>query len=167
MATWTMLEAGERAALEAEMGRELAPGHPLANRRWRAIARGEGDDVAFIVGHTELWRVHLTWQVETSPTWPVAERVLAEPIGSYDRDSVLLALELHDALDEDVVSRHLADLARRRPLVTIKLLRTLRGLSLADTKALLGRLASLGEALHEPGALSRALAWATARDPTR
>lgn len=162
-----MLEAGERPALEAELGRELAPGHPLAGRRFRAIARGKRDDVAFVVEHTELWRVHLTRQVETFPTWPVAQCVLAEPVGSYDRDSVLLALELHDALDQDIVSRHLADLARRRPLVTIKLLRTLRRLSLADTKALLGRLESLGEALHEPGALSRALAWATASEPTR
>jgi hypothetical protein len=163
VAIWTMLEGRERPALEAELGRELAPGHPLAGRRFRAIARGKRDDVAFIVEHTELWRVHLTWQVETSPSWPFAECVLAEPVGSYDRDTIVLALELHDAFDEDIVSHHLAELARRRPLVTIRLLRTLRRLSLSDTKALLGRLESLGEALHEPGALSRALAWATAR----
>jgi hypothetical protein len=163
-----MLQASERPTLEAELGRELGPGHPLAGRRMRAIARGRGDDIALIVDHTELWRVHLTWQVETSPTWPFAVRVLAEPVGSYDRDTVVLALELHDAFDEDVVSHHLAELARRRPLVTIRLLRTLRGLSLADTKALLGRLESLGDdALREPGALSRALAWATASKPMR
>lgn len=73
-----MLEPWHRVSspesLEAELARELVPGHRLHGRSGlRAVARrGDCDDVLF-VGDTLAAVVHLTWSKETDPTFPDAE----------------------------------------------------------------------------------------------
>ncbi|MBN8610776.1 MAG: hypothetical protein J0L92_09345 [Deltaproteobacteria bacterium] len=113
--------------------------------------------MAFIVDHVELWVVHLTWSVETDPAYPFAERVLSRPVVSYDPALLLLALELWSAIDDDRLTTDLAAQVRRHVIFTIKILREMKGLSLADAKGLLGRLEEMGDARHEPGAISRTL----------
>src|SRR3954468_24780037 len=50
------------ASFDDELLREVAPGHPLHERRCVAIAKREAtDDVLFAVGADEVAVVHLTW----------------------------------------------------------------------------------------------------------
>jgi hypothetical protein len=65
----------EAEALEAELAREVGPGHVLAGRRAVAVGRRvDNDDVLFHLsdGPTLLAVVHLTWtsQRERKPEWP-------------------------------------------------------------------------------------------------
>jgi hypothetical protein len=71
---WTPVES-EAANLEAELQRELAPGHPLYGHPAQAIARRiDCDDVLFAAMSPpgRIAVVHLTWsgQPETDPRWP-------------------------------------------------------------------------------------------------
>lgn len=69
---WTAIEDGEEArGLERELARELPPGHRLAGRAVRALARGpDDDDVLYGLPDDALAVVHLTWRRETDPEWP-------------------------------------------------------------------------------------------------
>jgi hypothetical protein len=60
------------AELDEELLREVAPGHPLHERRCIAIAKCEAnDDVLFAVGAAGLAVVHLTWSHRPErPPWP-------------------------------------------------------------------------------------------------
>ncbi|MDB5215338.1 MAG: hypothetical protein JWO86_3265, partial [Myxococcaceae bacterium] len=60
--------------LEAELARELVPGHPLHGRpNLRAVARrADGDDVLFL-SDTIVAVVHLTWAKNPDPTQPSTE----------------------------------------------------------------------------------------------
>ncbi len=55
--------ASTASALEAELQRELSPGHPLFGKTMRAIARRlDCDDALFtVVGASTVAMVHLTW----------------------------------------------------------------------------------------------------------
>ena len=60
-------------ALEAELRRELAGGHPLFGMPAIAIARRQDqDDVLFALPDGRVAEVHLTWrgQPEPDPRWP-------------------------------------------------------------------------------------------------
>jgi hypothetical protein len=70
---------------------------------------------------------------------------------------LLLVLDLHSAFDEDLVSVALAERVRRQVVFTIMILREMKGLSLGEADGLLGRLEEMGDARHEPGAISRTL----------
>lgn len=82
-----LLEPWERVkdgrGLEAELVRELPPGHRLFGRTMRAVARRiDQDDVLFVAeaaqagggpfrqGQREYAIVHLTWRREADPRWP-------------------------------------------------------------------------------------------------
>jgi hypothetical protein len=72
--------------LEAELARELDPGHILAGRRAIAIGRRvDNDDVLFHLpdGPALLAVVHLTWtgQRERRPEWPHTE--LYHSVGEF------------------------------------------------------------------------------------
>jgi hypothetical protein len=61
------------APLEAELRREIPRAHSLFALELRAIARRDGyDDVLFASTgeRPRVYCVHLTWSVETDPTWP-------------------------------------------------------------------------------------------------
>src|SRR5262245_37114023 len=71
---WSAIEQPELArALVAELARELPASHVLRGRKLEPIARSEtSDDVLFAStgGDEPLFLVHLTWNVETDPSWP-------------------------------------------------------------------------------------------------
>jgi hypothetical protein len=58
-------EAAQRAAMQAELDRELDPSHQLAARHRTVIARSEAnDDIAVDLDGDEVVIVHLTWTSE-------------------------------------------------------------------------------------------------------
>ena len=68
---WYPLE--NSPGLADELRREVAPGHKLFNVPVTAIARRrDNDDVLFQIedGSGRVAVVHLTWRVESDPTWP-------------------------------------------------------------------------------------------------
>lgn len=72
-AWWTDVRATSDAdELEAELARELAPGHALAGRTAVAVAVREfRKEVVFRLPDDGRWAwVHLTWTSETDPRWP-------------------------------------------------------------------------------------------------
>lgn len=82
MAIWRDVSRSEAESLERELARELAQGHPLRGRSWRAVARrGDSDDVAFEVTPGGLCVVHLTYREETDSRWPASEFVEHLPDG--------------------------------------------------------------------------------------
>jgi hypothetical protein len=73
-----------RPGLEAELAREVGPGHPLAGRRAVAVGRRlDTDDVLFFLpeGPAPLAVVHLSWtgRCETRPEWPWTELYTSIP----------------------------------------------------------------------------------------
>jgi hypothetical protein len=73
---WTAIH--NAAALEEELAREVAKGHPLLGARASALARREdNDDVLFALngGPAPFAVVHLTWSgtPEPAPKWPAFE----------------------------------------------------------------------------------------------
>lgn len=62
--------------LVAELQREICPGHLLHGRSCQAVAQSADDpnEFVFATDHAEfpVAFVHLTWSVETSPTFPYA-----------------------------------------------------------------------------------------------
>ena len=58
---------------EAELQRELLPGHVLAGKKVSVVGKKRTyDDYLFLV-HSDppkLAHVHLTWQKESNPKWP-------------------------------------------------------------------------------------------------
>ena len=77
-APWLPIAGGSSLAegLVAELGRELAPGHPLTGIPVVAAGRhGENDDALFrlLDGTDRVAVVHLTWSGHVEqPPWPVA-----------------------------------------------------------------------------------------------
>ena len=70
---WEAVDAAQRESAERELIRELAPGHRLYGCEHRCVAaRGDCDDVLFIVDGEALAIVHLTWSRERDPRWPSA-----------------------------------------------------------------------------------------------
>ncbi len=74
---WAPIDDEMNGSLVAELAREVSVGHVLFERPLRAIARGTlQDDVLFeaLDGDQAVYLVHLTWRVETEPTWPTTTR---------------------------------------------------------------------------------------------
>ncbi len=85
---WEPLPTEGKAGLEAELKREVPPGHALHGQRCTALARrGDCDDVLFATGDGRLAIVHLTYQVETDPCWP--ETVLLRDIEEFVREHLV------------------------------------------------------------------------------
>ncbi len=85
---WRPVDRAEATRLEAELARELSPGHVLRGRAYRAVARRDDrDDVAYEVTPGGLAVVHLTYRVETAPTWPKASFVVALPEDGDEHDA--------------------------------------------------------------------------------
>lgn|SRR5215468_3058097 len=62
------------SSLVAELQREVCQAHPLYGRSCRVVAQSKDDpnEFVFVTDHSEypIAFVHLTWQVETSPSFP-------------------------------------------------------------------------------------------------
>ena len=70
---WQALSAERRGLLEAEVAREVPPGHALSGRPMVALAaRADQDDVLFEVPGLGYAVVHLAWSGHqaSSPSWP-------------------------------------------------------------------------------------------------
>lgn len=70
--SWVPISPQDSKSFEGELYREMIPSHQLYGRDLHAVARrGHKDDVLFISGiNGPVFVVHLTWSVETNPTWP-------------------------------------------------------------------------------------------------
>jgi hypothetical protein len=86
---WWPIDAATAAAFEAELQREMSPGHPLFGLPLRAIGQGgNGDDVLFTVadGSERVAAVHLTWaRAAECPPWPGSE--LYEGFAAWAEDA--------------------------------------------------------------------------------
>jgi hypothetical protein len=83
-APWYEVGTGEDSGddLEMELQAECGPGHPLFDKRVRAIARRlDRDDVLFLVDEgPTVAEVHLTWAGRAAdPRWPATV-----VLGSFD-----------------------------------------------------------------------------------
>jgi hypothetical protein len=62
------------ASIEAELEREVPPGHVLYGLRCRAVAYNtdDSDDFVFVTDRADVQvaYVHLTWRPEHDPKWP-------------------------------------------------------------------------------------------------
>lgn len=72
--TWISTTTNPELAsnLEAELKRELAPGHRLYGKVLKAILVKRGSDDVIFENENAFVLVHLTWsgQQETAPEWP-------------------------------------------------------------------------------------------------
>lgn len=99
---WFSISREDAVKLEAELRREMIRSHALYGRTLRAVARRERrDDVLFRsdTDHGPVFVVHLTWSVETDPTWPwtIAYPDIDDFLERWPRE------ELGDDPSEDVV----------------------------------------------------------------
>lgn len=69
---WQPLSLDRASAFEAEVQRELSPGHPLHGVKLSALAHSDrADDVLFQLDNNRVVDVHLTWsRKRESPPWP-------------------------------------------------------------------------------------------------
>lgn len=69
---WHSLSLDRASAFEAEIQRELSPGHPLHAVKLSALAHSDrADDVLFRLDNDRVVHVHLTWSGKReSPSWP-------------------------------------------------------------------------------------------------
>jgi hypothetical protein len=70
---WVAVANELRDALEAELHRELRPGHVLFGKKVTAMAKREDqDDALFALSDGRVAEVHLTWRgkPEMGPSWP-------------------------------------------------------------------------------------------------
>lgn len=68
---------------EKELERELGPGHPLAGKRMRAVAKSDcADDVLFF-GEGAFFSVHLTYSGKNVLPFPLYERILSAELADY------------------------------------------------------------------------------------
>jgi hypothetical protein len=71
---WDALDPGAGASFEAELARQLSPGHRLYGLAVRAVGQGgNGDDVLFEMadGSGRVAVAHLTWARRAEqPPWP-------------------------------------------------------------------------------------------------
>lgn len=80
MSRWSPVGGADATALERELARELPAAHVLKMARVRAIARRfDCDDVAFELDDGRCCIVHLTWNMETNPSWSRCEFVSRLP----------------------------------------------------------------------------------------
>lgn len=73
LSPWYQVDESERAGLEAQLAREIAPGHLLQGEQVVLIARRmDTDDALFTLKDGRVAEVHLTWRRtrETDPMWP-------------------------------------------------------------------------------------------------
>jgi hypothetical protein len=69
---WELIPLEQREVLDRELDRELCAAHALAGTAHVAVARRvDRDDVLFIIDDERLALVHLTWNRETDPRWPM------------------------------------------------------------------------------------------------
>ena len=99
---WGPVDGEAARGLEAELARELAPGHALEGRRARAVAQSSADDdVLFLLDDGSVAEVRLTWRSsrETEAEWPwtTVHASRAAWIAAAPRDAE--ELELGDTLD--------------------------------------------------------------------
>ena len=88
VSSWHPVTPEEAVRLERELARELPVGHVLHGRVVRALAeRYDRDDVAFEVEGERTCVVHLTWQVEKDPNWPISKFVEALVDNHDEEDS--------------------------------------------------------------------------------
>lgn len=65
------LDEDRAQVLEGELRGEIGERHVLWGRSCTVVAaRGDRDDVLFLVDGVRLAIVHLTWSQETDPAWP-------------------------------------------------------------------------------------------------
>jgi hypothetical protein len=71
---WYALQPGDGVGFEAELARELSPGHRLYGLALRAVGQGgNGDDILFKIadGSGRFAVAHLTWARKAEkPPWP-------------------------------------------------------------------------------------------------
>jgi hypothetical protein len=64
-------DPADKAGLEAELRRETAPGHVLADEAVSLLGRSlASDDCLYGLDDGRVAAVHLTWSVERNPDWP-------------------------------------------------------------------------------------------------
>jgi hypothetical protein len=78
LAPWQAISPPDGAPLEAELRKELSPGHPLFGLSFSAIGRRSDQDDVLVVVHGDPERLavaHLTWRSapESDPQWPNTE----------------------------------------------------------------------------------------------
>jgi hypothetical protein len=86
---WMALRGDDALSTLAELRREMPTGHVLAGRRLFPVARHRGSDDVLLRttgSDARLWLVHLTWRVESDPSWPHAQafRDVAEFVREQD-----------------------------------------------------------------------------------
>jgi hypothetical protein len=85
---WERVDPDTAARLEAELQRELPPGHVLQDKTVSAVARRiDKDDVAYALSDGTWAIVHLTHQRENDVQWP--------------NTSLLSSTELGDRINRD------------------------------------------------------------------
>ncbi|WP_133487720.1 hypothetical protein [Aliiroseovarius marinus] len=68
---WMPLGVFQKLYFQRALKRQMAPGHVLQGRRFRAVAKdASSDDVLYILDDGQAAVVHLTWTKETSAAWP-------------------------------------------------------------------------------------------------
>ena len=73
---WTLLTDTQSINMVSELEAELCAKHELSGCKSIALARKDGrDDFLFQIegANQPLYVVHLTWQKESSPSWPTIE----------------------------------------------------------------------------------------------
>jgi hypothetical protein len=81
-------DPASRAALEAELIRELSAEHVLSGVQFRLVGRHTGrDDFLFELEDGRFAQVHLTWSKETRPLWPATD--VYETWAEWVRDSMI------------------------------------------------------------------------------
>ncbi len=73
LAPWSPIDAETARDIEDELRREIPDGHVLAGCQFKAIGESDNyDDFLFATDSDDipLASVHLTWRVESDPTWP-------------------------------------------------------------------------------------------------
>lgn len=93
---WRDIEGSEATALQAELKRELCPDHPLYGQdaeTW--LISWPDKDVAFTLLDGRVALVHLTYNQETSPDYPVV-KVFASKAEALPRLALLEAGEAYE-----------------------------------------------------------------------
>lgn len=93
---WREVEGDEATALQAELRRELCPGHPLYGleaKPW--LICWPDKDVAFSLSDGRVALVHLTYALETNPVYPFC-KMFASKAEALRRLSLLEAGEAYE-----------------------------------------------------------------------
>lgn len=93
---WREVEGDEATALQAELRRELCPGHPLYGLEanpW--LICWPDKDVAFSLSDGRVALVHLTFALETNPAYPSC-KMFASKAEALPRLSLLEAGQAYE-----------------------------------------------------------------------